>query len=132
MRLLLQALHAREAGFFRCTADPRVPPTSNQAGRGLRPSGIQDKTSGRLTGLPRTADRRTVPAALSSAREHLARPRTVLADAFRGTTGSRPPPKPDAPHPRRRPRQRAVPGGPGPNPPNTAPACGDDPRPPEY
>ncbi|MFE7753402.1 IS66 family transposase, partial [Streptomyces sp. NPDC057428] len=40
-RLLLEAFREREADFVRFTTDLRIPPTSNQAERDLRPSKIQ-------------------------------------------------------------------------------------------
>ncbi|MEU3343350.1 IS66 family transposase, partial [Streptomyces sp. NPDC006668] len=41
-RLLLEAFHQREDDFLRFTTDLRIPPTSNQAERDLRPSKIQE------------------------------------------------------------------------------------------
>lgn len=85
-RLLLDEFNAREADFLRFTSDLRIPPTSNQAERDLRPSKIQEKISGRLTHIDRTKDRYRVRGVLSTAAKHLVEPMTVLRDAFRGTT----------------------------------------------
>ncbi|MFE7749228.1 transposase, partial [Streptomyces sp. NPDC057428] len=76
----------READFVRFTTDLRIPPTSNQAERDLRPSKIQEKISGRLTDLASTADRYLIRGALSTAVKHAVNPLTVLRDAFTGTT----------------------------------------------
>ena len=48
-RLLLEVLRDRPADVLRFAHDLKVPPTSNQAERDLRPSKIQQKISGRLT-----------------------------------------------------------------------------------
>jgi hypothetical protein len=55
-RLLLEAFHQREDDFLRFTTDLRIPPTSHQAERDLRPSKIQENISGRLTHLGRAKD----------------------------------------------------------------------------
>ncbi|MFF3062836.1 transposase [Streptomyces sp. NPDC057909] len=78
-RLLLQALREREDDFL------RIPPTSNQAERDLRPSKIQEKISGRLTDLQRAKDRYLIRGVLSTATKHAVNPLTVLRDAFTGT-----------------------------------------------
>lgn len=56
-RLLLEVLRDREADVLRFTRDLKVPPTSNQAERDLRPAKVQQNISGRLTSEnePRTA-----------------------------------------------------------------------------
>jgi transposase len=56
-RLLLQCLHDREADVLRFVHDLKVPPTSNQAERDLRPAKVQQSISGRLTAnnAPKTA-----------------------------------------------------------------------------
>jgi transposase len=86
IRLLREALREREADFLRFTTDLRIPPTSNQAERDLRPSKIQEKISGRLTHLGRAKDRYLVRGVLSTAMKHAVNPMTVLRDAFTGTT----------------------------------------------
>ncbi|MGW0633348.1 IS66 family transposase [Streptomyces sp. NPDC002758] len=85
-RLLLEAFREREEDFLRFTTDLRIPPTSNQAERDLRPSKIQENISGRLTDLERTKDRYLIRGVLSTAAKHAANPLTVLRDAFTGTT----------------------------------------------
>jgi transposase len=85
-RLLLEEFRQREADFLRFTGDLRIPPTSNQAERDLRPSKIQEKISGRLTSIDRTKDRYLVRGVLSTAVKHLTNPMAILRDAFRGKT----------------------------------------------
>jgi transposase len=85
-RLLLEEFHEREADFLRFTTDLRIPPTSNQAERDLRPSKIQEKISGRLTSEDRAKDRYRIRGVLSTAIKHAVEPMTVLVDAFRGKT----------------------------------------------
>lgn len=81
-RLLLEEFREREEDFLRFTTDLRIPPTSNQAERDLRPSKIQEKISGRLTSEDRTKDRYLVRGVLATAIKHLVNPMTVLRDAF--------------------------------------------------
>jgi hypothetical protein len=83
-RLLLEEFHQREDDFLRFTTDLRIPPTSNQAERDLRPSKIQEKISGRLTDEQRTKDRYRIRGVLSTAIKHAVNPLTVLRDAFTG------------------------------------------------
>ena len=85
-RLLLEAFHDREDDFLRFTTDLRIPPTSNQAERDLRPSKIQEKISGRLADPDRAKDRYLIRGVLSTAVKHAVNPLTVLRDAFAGTT----------------------------------------------
>jgi len=47
-RLLLEVLHDRDTDTLRFAHDLKVPPTSNQAERDLRPSKVQQNISGRL------------------------------------------------------------------------------------
>jgi transposase len=86
VRLLLEALREREADFLRFTTDLRIPPTSNQAERDLRPAKIQEKISGRLTDLRRTQDRYTIRGVLSSAIKHGENAIAVLHGMFCGRT----------------------------------------------
>jgi transposase len=62
----------------------RIPPTSNQAERDLRPAKIQENISGRLTDPDRAKDRYLIRGVLSSATKHAVNPLTVLRDAFTG------------------------------------------------
>jgi hypothetical protein len=52
-RALLEDLRDREADILRFTTDLRIPPTSNQAERDLRPAKTQQKISGRPTPVRR-------------------------------------------------------------------------------
>ena len=83
-RLLLEALRDRQADVLRFTHDLKVPPTSNQAERDLRPAKIQQNISGRLTSVNRTQDRYTILGVLSTAAKHGLNMITVLGDALRG------------------------------------------------
>jgi len=83
-RLLLEVLRDRAADVLRFAHDLRVPPTSNQAERDLRPSKIQQKISGRLTSEDRTRDRYTILGCLSTATKHGLDKITVLRDALTG------------------------------------------------
>jgi hypothetical protein len=69
-RLLLEELRDRQADVLRFTSDLRVPPTSNQAERDLRPAKTQQKISGRLTSETRTRDRYRIHGYLSTAIKH--------------------------------------------------------------
>jgi transposase len=83
-RLLLEVLRDRPDDVLRFAHDLKVPPTSNQAERDLRPSKIQQKISGRLTSVDRTHDRYTILGYLSTAAKHGLDKITVLRDAMTG------------------------------------------------
>jgi transposase len=83
-RLLLEALRDREADVLRFAGDLRVPPTSNQAERDLRPAKTQQKISGRLTSEARTADRYRIRGYLSTAIKHGHNTIDALRQAFLG------------------------------------------------
>jgi transposase len=83
-RLLLEVLRDRPDDVLRFLHDLKVPPTSNQAERDLRPSKIQQKISGRLTSVDRTRDRYTSLGYLSTAAKHGLNKITVLRDALTG------------------------------------------------
>jgi transposase len=83
-RLLLEAFRQREDDFLRFTTDLRIPPTSNQAERDLRPAKIQENISGRLTDFDRAKDRYLIRGVLSTAAKHAVNPLGVLRDAFKG------------------------------------------------
>jgi transposase len=83
-RLLLEVLRDRSDDVLRFAHDLKVPPTSNQAERDLRPSKIQQKISGRLTSIKRTEDRYTILGYLSTAAKHGLDKITVLRDALTG------------------------------------------------
>jgi len=69
-RTLLECLRAREDDVLRFLSDLRVPPTSNQAERDLRPAKTQQKISGRLRSEARTRNRYAIRGYLDTARKH--------------------------------------------------------------
>ena len=83
-RLLLEVLRDRPEDVLRFAHDLKVPPTSNQAERDLRPSKIQQKISGRLTSIARTQDRYTILGYVSTAAKHGLDKITALRDALTG------------------------------------------------
>jgi Transposase IS66 family. len=83
-RLLLEVLRDRAGDVLRFAHDLKVPPTSNQAERDLRPSKIQQKISGRLTSIARTEDRYTILGYVSTAAKHGLGKITALRDALIG------------------------------------------------
>ncbi|WP_433654008.1 IS66 family transposase [Nocardia sp. CA-128927] len=93
-RLLLQCLRDREADVLRFTTDLRVPPTSNQAERDLRPAKIQQNISGRLTSEDRTEDRWRIRGYVSTAIKHGHAALDVLRDALTGRPWIPPDPVP--------------------------------------
>lgn len=93
-RLLLEVLRDRPADVLRFAHDLKVPPTSNQAERDLRPSKIQQKISGRLTSIARTEDRYTILGYLSTATKHGLDKITALRAALTGHPWMPAPPAP--------------------------------------
>ena len=85
-RTLLECLHDREADVLRFLTDTRIPPTSNQAERDLRPAKTQQKISGRLRSEARTRDRYAIRGYLDTARKHGA----GLMAAIRGALAGNP------------------------------------------
>ena len=81
-RLLLEVFRDREADIVRFVDNLTIPPTSNDAERGLRPSKIQQKISGRLTSIPRTQDRYRILGYTTTAAKHGLDRFTVLLDAL--------------------------------------------------
>jgi transposase len=69
-RALLEVLRDRQPDVLRFTHDLKVPPTSNQAQRDLRPAKVQQNISGRLTSEQRTQDRYRIRGYLSTAAKH--------------------------------------------------------------
>jgi transposase len=63
----LTILRDRENDVLRFTTDLRVPPTSNQAERDLRPAKTQDKISGRLRSETATRHRYAIRGYISTA-----------------------------------------------------------------
>ncbi len=93
-RLLLEVLHDREADVLRFAHDLKVPPTSNQAERDLRPAKVQQKISGRLTSEQRTTDRYRIRGYLSTAVKHGIGAIDVLREAILGRPWMPPAPSP--------------------------------------
>jgi hypothetical protein len=83
-RLLLECLRDREADVLRFLADLRVPPTSNQAERDLRPAKTQQKISGRLRSETATRHRYAIRGYISTAAKHRTGIITAIRDALAG------------------------------------------------
>jgi transposase len=83
-RTLLECLRDREADVLRFLGDLRIPPTSNQAERDLRPSKTQQKISGRLRSEAATRNRYAIRGYLDTARKHGADIMTAIRDALTG------------------------------------------------
>jgi hypothetical protein len=80
---------------LRFTTDLRIPPTSNQAERDLRPAKTQQKIPGRLRSEQAARDRYAVRGYISTAARHGARVLTAMHDALAGDPWM--PPIPDPP-----------------------------------
>jgi hypothetical protein len=93
-RLLLECLRDREADVLRFTTDLRIPPTSNQAERDLRPAKIQQNTSGRLTSVEATENRWRIRGYVSTAIKHGLAALEVIRDALTGRPWMPPDPLP--------------------------------------
>jgi transposase len=94
-RDLLECLRDRQADVLRFTTDLRIPPTSNQAERDLRPAKTQQKISGRLRSEQVTRDRYAIRGYISTASKHGACVMTAIHDALAGNPWM--PPIPDPP-----------------------------------
>jgi transposase len=84
-RLLLECLRDREADVLRFLTGLRVPPTSSQAERDLRPARTQQKISGRLRSETATRNRYAVRGYISTAAKHGQDIITAIRDALAGT-----------------------------------------------
>ncbi len=93
-RLLLEVFRDRAADVLRFAHDLKVPPTSNQAERDLRPSKVQQNISGRLTSEKRTQDRYTIRGYLSTAAKHGLNIMDTLHTAILGNPWMPPDPTP--------------------------------------
>jgi hypothetical protein len=93
-RLLLEVLRDRQADVLRFAHDLRVPPTSNQAERDLRPAKVQQNISGRLTSEERTQDRYRIRGYLSTAAKHGRNMLDALREAILGQPWMPPDPNP--------------------------------------
>jgi transposase len=85
-RMLLECLKDREDDVLRFLGDLRIPPTSNQAERDLRPSKTQQKVSGRLRSETVTRDRYAIRGYLDTARKHGEPVIAVIRDALAGSS----------------------------------------------
>jgi transposase len=94
-RDLLEVLRDREDDVLRFTHDLRIPPTSNQAERDLRPAKTQQKISGRLRSEQATRDRYAIRGYISTVAKHGTHVLTAIHDALAGNPWM--PPIPDPP-----------------------------------
>jgi hypothetical protein len=83
-RLLLECLSDREDDVLRFLSDLRIPPTSNQAERDVRPAKVQQKISGRLRSEQATRHRYAIRGYISTAAKHGISVFTALRDALTG------------------------------------------------
>ena len=83
-RLLLECLRDREDDVLRFLSDLRIPPTSNQAERDVRPAKVQQKISGRLRSEQATRHRYAIRGYISTAAKHGISVFTALRDALTG------------------------------------------------
>jgi transposase len=93
-RDLLECLRDRQVDVLRFTTDLRIPPTSNQAERDLRPAKTQQKISGRLRSEQATRDRYAIRGYISTAAKHGAHVLTAIYDALAGNPWMPPIPAP--------------------------------------
>jgi transposase len=93
-RLLLECLRDRRDDVLRFLTDLRIPPTSNDAERDLRPSKTQQKISGRLRSETATRHRYALRGYLSTAAKHGFPVFTAILGALTGNPWM--PPIPDA------------------------------------
>jgi hypothetical protein len=94
-RDLLECLRDRQDDALRFVVDLRIPPTSNQAERDVRPAKVQQKISGRLRSEQVTRHRYAIRGYLSTAAKHGINSLTALRDALDGHPWM--PPIPDPP-----------------------------------
>jgi transposase len=94
-RNLLECLRDRRDDVLRFAFDLRIPPTSNDAERDLRPAKTQQKISGRLRSGETTRQRYAIRGYLSTAAKHGINVLTALRDALAGHPWM--PPIPDPP-----------------------------------
>ena len=83
-RALLEDLRDRETDILRFTTDLRIPPTSNQAERDVRPAKTQQKISGRLTSETVTGNRYAMRGYISTVAKHGADIMAAIRDAILG------------------------------------------------
>jgi transposase len=92
-RTLLECLRDREGDILRFLSDLRIPPTSNQAERDLRPAKTQQKISGRLRSEKAARDRYAIRGYASTAAKHGADTLTAIRDALAGNAWMPPAPE---------------------------------------
>src|SRR6266566_1475837 len=93
-RDLLECLRDRQDDVLRFTTDLRIPPTSNQAERDVRPAKTQQKISGRLRSEQVTRDRYAIRGYISTAAKHGTHVLTAIHDALAGNPWMPPIPEP--------------------------------------
>ena len=93
-RCLLEMLDDRLGDVVRFAHDLKVPPTSNQAERDVRPAKTQQKISGRLTSEAVTRDRYRIRGYLSTAAKHGVNQLDALREAILGRPWLPAPPAP--------------------------------------
>ena len=93
-REFLECLRDRQDDILRFTTDLRIPPTSNQAERDLRPAKTQQKISGRLRSEQATRDRYAIRSYISTAAKHGVHVLTAIHDALAGHPWMPPIPQP--------------------------------------
>jgi transposase len=93
-RELLECLRDRQDDVLRFTTDLRIPPTSNQAERDLRPAKTQQKISGRLRSEQATRHRYAIRGYISTATKHGISALTAIRDALAGNPWIPPIPSP--------------------------------------
>jgi len=94
-RALLEALRDRHDDILRFAHDLRIPPTSNDAERDVRPAKTQQKISGRLRSGETTRHRYAIRGYISTAAKHGENVLTAIRDALAGSPWM--PPVPDPP-----------------------------------
>jgi hypothetical protein len=94
-RDLLECLRDRHDDVIRFAHDLRIPPTSNQAERDVRPARTQQKISGRLRSADPTRHRYAIRGYISTAAKHGQNTLTAIRDALAGHPWM--PPIPDPP-----------------------------------
>jgi len=92
-RLLPECLNDRRDDVLRFLTDLRIPPTSNQAERDVRPAKIQQKISGRLRSEAVTRHRYAIRGYLSTAAKHGISVFTAILAALTGNAWMPPVPE---------------------------------------
>lgn len=93
-RVLLEVLRDREDDVLRFARDLKVPPTSNQAERDVRPAKTQQKISGRLRSERSTEHRYAIRGYISTAAKHGTDILTAIHHALLGHPWMPPDPQP--------------------------------------